>query len=274
MIRELVATLAFSAAIVCGSSVTAKTPEVLTAVEQLQLRDNLNRGRQIYDYDQAAWHTTDAMVEHVPEAQRARVQGWVVTPASGGHKATYFGREGDRRFVVYSAVWDGTKIRSEIVAPAGSRQPLSAEEDRLATALETAMPTARTLGRCSSAQFNAVVLPGKTPGDLISVYLLTPQTKEGEYPFGGHYRIDLKNGTVAGQRPFTKSCISLNTKGTTTQTVAAMFITHLLDAVPTEIHVFAMLTTGKPLAVGVPGGRVYMLSAPKGVPNAELISPN
>lgn len=258
--------------IAAAPAIAAKAPQVLSQAEQAQLEDNLRRGRQIYDYDQAAWHTTDAMLEHLPEAQREQVRGWVITDVQGGEKATYFGVESAKRYVLYSAVWDGSAISQEVIAPAGGRETLSAEQESLAAALDAALPAARNFGRCSSAQFNAVVLPAKSPGDAISVYFLTPQTKDGEYPFGGHYRVDVRNGAVVSQRPFTKTCISLNAAGTKTETVAAMYITHLLDPVPTEIHVFGMLASGKALAVGVPDGRVYMLSAPKGRPQYELIS--
>jgi hypothetical protein len=50
------------------------------------------RGQAIYDYDQAAWHTTDAMTEkHLPDAALRAIRGWVVEPQGDALRVTYFG---------------------------------------------------------------------------------------------------------------------------------------------------------------------------------------
>jgi hypothetical protein len=226
----------------------APAPAALSQAERAQLQDSIDRGQLMYRYDQAAWHTTDAMVEHVPKTQLSLIKGWVVTDVPNGSKATYFGLSGDSPFVVYSAVWDGSKVLEEVIAPEDQRPPLTPEEQKLAAALNTARPVADKLGRCSPKAFNVVVLPGRTATDPVSVYFMTPQTKTGEYPLGGHYRIDVRGGAIVSQRPFMKSCFT-TTQPPNTGAPAAFVITHLLDPIPTEIHVFSVFAMGTPLYV-------------------------
>jgi hypothetical protein len=272
MIRELIAALVFAATIVAGSAVAAKAPESLTAVEQLQLQDNLNRGQLLYRYDQAAWHTTDTMVAHVPETQRHLVRGWVVTEGPRADKVTYFGMDGDRPFVVYSAGWDGSKISNEEIPAPGRRPPLAAEEQRLAAALIAAWPAAQKLGRCSDRNFNTVVLPGKSPADPISVYFMTPQTKTNQYPMGGHYRVDINNGTVVHQRKFANSCINLDTSPHDGVKPAGLGITHLLDPVPTEIHVFSVFAALIPVYVAAKD-RLFVVEVSNGQARVRDLGP-
>ena len=44
----------------------------------------IDRAKLLYRYDQAAWHTTDAMRRDVPDAALATIRGWVVTPDGDG----------------------------------------------------------------------------------------------------------------------------------------------------------------------------------------------
>jgi hypothetical protein len=209
----------------------------------------------------------------VPKTQLSLIKGWVVTDVPNGSKATYFGLSGDSPFVVYSAVWDGSNVLEEAIPSAEQRQPLGSSEQKLAIALNTARPVADRLGRCSPKAFNVVVLPGRSATDPTSVYFLTPQTETGEYPFGGHYRVDVQNGAVVHQRPFTNSCITLDSRGPDNGgKPVALVITHLLDPVPTEIHVFGVFAMGIPLyvvtkdrlfAVEVSGGQARVRILPR-----------
>ena len=55
---------------------------------------------------------------------------------------------------------------------------------------------------------------------------------------------------------------------------AAMAITHLLDAIPTEIHVFDVYNSGFPLYVMVRDGRVYALELKGGQASVRLVNLN
>ena len=115
-----------------------------------------------------------------------------------------------------------------------------------------------------------MVLPGRKAADPVSVYFLIPQTTFQEYPYGGHYKFDIKDGKVIEGRAFTRSCIALPLRKQ--GKAEALFLTHLLDDVPTEVHVFGVLNTGLPLFVGVKDGRIYSVSVSDGRPAIRLIS--
>ncbi|MEA3063228.1 MAG: hypothetical protein QOJ94_3009, partial [Sphingomonadales bacterium] len=120
---------------------------------------------------------------------------------------------------------------------------------------------AKGLPRCSKAPMNTVVLPPAAPDGPTYVYVMTPQTDSKIIPFGGHYRIAVAaDGTVGEIRPFTNSCIAMPYKPPHGATPAAMVITHLLDPVPTEIHVFASFVAGVPIMVITKDGRLWAVS--------------
>jgi hypothetical protein len=265
-----------TAALLLATSAVAQpvaAPASMSAAEEAQLRDNLDRGVRLYEFDQAAWHTTDTLRADLSAAQLASVRGWVVTERLDGERVSYFGRDSDRPFLVYSADWDGKQVTARRVAQ--THEDLSAQQRRLVAALEVARPASAKLPRCSNAPFNAVVLPGISDSDPISVYFLTPQTKTGSIPFGGHYRIDVKDGAIVGQRAFTKSCFEMTPPSRPSGAQpAAMAITHLLDAIPTEIHVFDVYNSGFPLYVMVRDGRIYAVELKGGQASVRLVNQN
>jgi hypothetical protein len=114
---------------------------------------------------------------------------------------------------------------------------------------------------CGASTFNTVVLPPASPSDVVAVYLLTPQLKTGEYPAGGHYEVDVAaDGSVAASRAFTRSCLTLGRPPPSPgMRPSAMFLTHLLDPTPTEIHVYLSLWSKETLFVGIqaPALRVW-----------------
>jgi hypothetical protein len=217
----------------------------MTESEAAALRLALNRGLAIYHYDQAAWHTTDTMLKDVKDPEAAGMRGWVVTRVDGGHLTTFWAPQGDSFRGVYSAIWTGSKvIDSKVLTPEESA--LTAEQIDLIRARQTADVSG--LQRCGQAPFNTVVLPPEKPGDPILTYFLTPQTTNSSIPMGGHYRFSIKDGKSMEQRSFTKSCLELpfGQKGKP----EALMITHLLDPVPTEIHVFSVFVARLPIYVG------------------------
>lgn len=107
---------------------------------------------------------------------------------------------------------------------------------------------------CAPRPFNTVVLPPDRADGPIPVYFLTPQTSTETIPFGGHYEIDVDASGKAGSiRRFTNSCLNMPTqpKAPPGAKPEALFVTHLLDPVPTEIHVFNSLALGMPVMVGI-----------------------
>ena len=256
------------ALLLMASTATAKP---LSAELKAQMEANLARGDLLYEYDQAAWHTTDAMMAAVPDSLKKELRGFVITLDGDDLRATYYGIDDGREFAVYSATWTGKEIIRPVLYPSAPRPTVTPEELRLISARNVALNVAviRKLGFCNEGSPNVAVIPVRTSTDPISVYVMTPQTKNGVWPLGGHHRIDVKDGRIVGQRAFTKSCVNLGGGNKADETIAMMLVTHLLDPIPTEIHAFTVHTSGIPLGVGTSDGSFFTLGRKDGKIFAE-----
>lgn len=263
MIR-LTAILAPLALMAPGPALAAEDRPATAISEQdlSALRLAIDRGQQLYLYDQAAWHATDAMLEDVDEPATTGIRGWVVTPAGDGMLVTYWKPNGDSFSGVYSAVWSRERV--------GERKVLQGEATRLSEE-QLALVAARNavddsgLESCVNAPFNTVVMP-EPEGDAILVYMMTPQTSASSIPLGGHYRFTVTDGSVVDQRSFTNSCLEVGLADPEGRgELEALGVSHLLDPVPTEIHVFSMLAAGKPVFIMTPSNsRVWVAEASGG----------
>ncbi len=245
----------------------------LSAAEQCQLRQNVELGTLLYRYDQSAWHVTDAMLEALPDDAKPRIRGYVTTPAPTGLRTTFFGDGGFAHYQrLYSALWTGSAITDAWQFKAGEESTLTEEELRLVEARKAAIDGMGSLTMCSKARPNVIVVPDPADAALTHVYVMTPQARNDSFPMGGHHRIDVRDGKVVASRAFAKSCLELGgQKIPAGAKPAAMFVTHLLDPVPTEIHVFTVFGSGLPLFVGVHDGRVYSVEVTGGKAQAAVV---
>lgn len=219
-----------------------------SATDPDPIADAESRGAAIFAYDKAAWLTTDDGMQRLPKERGSEIGGWVVTPAGDGLAVSYFGRGDHADRVIYSGTVTNGNVHAGTVFSGDDRPYLTSEEQLLKAALEVAREALNAKPdwrSCSTQPFNTVAIPNAGDGS-VSVYFLTPQTNIREFPFGGHFRIDVApNGTVIAKRRFTNSCITLSSPDDdqSEHVVAlALAITHVLDPQPTEIHVFEQLT--------------------------------
>ena len=269
--RRLIPLLAGLAAATLAAPVTAAAEPALSAAEDAQLQHNLALGALLYRYDQSAWHVTDAMLAALPEAARPRIRGYVTTAAPNGLRTTFFGEGGMGYQRLYSAVWTGSAIADAWQFKTGGESTLTEAELRLVDARKVALAAAGQLAMCNDARPNMIVVP--EPNDsIVHVYVMTPQTKDGVYPLGGHHRIDVRDGKVVAQRDFTRTCVTFDKSSVPAGgKPQAAFITHLLDPVPTEMHAFTVMAMQLPLYVGVKDGRIYEVGLKDGQPTARLV---
>jgi len=222
------------------------------------------RGAEMYRYDQAAWHATDrfradlaaAGIESSSMPERG-VRGYLVEPADGTALAvTFYGEDAQGRWAYARYRYDDGPISGEGLLPDGSRQPISPLANRMADARGRAITEAMKPGHdlCSDSPANTLVLPAAGGG--LSVYLLTSTRESKVYPAGGHYRFDFSPaGDLVGERRFMKSCFPLNFGERDGKRPEMVFLTHLLDPQPTEIHAFVSRNIPLPLAIGAVSSR-------------------
>lgn len=225
-----------------------------TTTPALSLQQVMNRGKAMYLYDRAAWLTYDDLIARLSAERQPEIGGWIVTPSAQGVHVDYFGKDTNAEHVVYAADVNGDAIRSAIVYPATAEPLLKEPALGMSRALRAArieMDRHSDWKPCTKAGFNTIVLPPDQSG-IIPIYFLTPQTEFNSFPFGGHYEVDIsKDGRVTNARAFARSCVTITKPGLGSGPIpTALFITHLLDTHPTEIHVFEQYYIGIPVLVG------------------------
>lgn len=238
MRRTLILAASFLAPWLFTVPAAAQTPE-----ERAQLERIFDRGRLIYALDRAAWVATDDILSKVPNPAGAGIRGYIVERDREALAVIFYGGDREAPVAFYRARVENGRVVSSQVYPANARPPLTPVQRRMSTV--RALAGSLGFSPCQ-ASFNTVVIPPDAPDAPIDLYLLTPQLSRDEWPAGGHFRVTFDaDGRVAGSRAFTNSCINLGGP----QRAAALVITHLLDPLPTEIHVFTALGSGLPLLV-------------------------
>jgi hypothetical protein len=180
------------------------------------------------------------------------VGGWIVDGPAESPELVFFDKNEADPHAVYVAQFRDNKLVSSRLLGFGAETKLSPERIRLIKARKIGLDAffASKVERCTDRPYNTVVLPAPLPGGPTLVYVLTPQTDNDTMPFGGHYLIEVSaDGKASALRPFTKSCISLPLRDKGKDATVALTITHLLDPVPTEIHVFTSLSAHMPVFV-------------------------
>lgn len=237
-----------------------ETPQGAPTAEQ-RIARSATLGRLLFLLDRAAWVSSDALTATVPKDQLTGIGGYIVERADDQTlRVTYYrGGGSDARAFFVADVQDGKVVRKELLA---RPLALSTEQMRLAAARETAAEYARAhaYAPCTPVPFNTVVLPGPASAPIL-VYLLTAQQQAGTYPMGGNYRVVVgADGKAASARPYSVSCLNLTVPKLPAGAKPMGFsVNHLLDPVPTELHVFASFAMRMPLIVTTPDKRVWQV---------------
>jgi hypothetical protein len=182
------------------------------------------------------------------------LRGYIVERDGSAFIVTFFGGPDEAPVAYYRGRVENHRVASRELFAADARPPLSALQRRLAAA----RGMATRLGRrpCGDRPFNTAAIPPETPEGPIDLYLLTPQVEQNVYPLGGHYRFTIAaDGSVTSSRAFTNSCLPMNPREGVPPggEPVGMLVTHLLDPIPTEIHVFTALASGLDVFVGTSG---------------------
>lgn len=208
------------------------TTEELAAVSE--------RGRMLYEYDQAAWHSTDAAQTANPktvEGQRC------IARKVNGRWTVVFGKlhEEGRRFAIAYEASEQATLRDFAV----SKEPEEREDQGFflyaARAIEVAM---KDFGK-ANRPYNVAVLPAQA--EQLYVYLYPAQTAARVYPLGGDVRyLVAADGTkLLEKRQMHKSIIEVAPRPG--KKTASGFHTHVLSDLVEDTDVFHVLTQKPPI---------------------------
>jgi hypothetical protein len=222
------------------------------------------RGVLLAEYDQAAWHATDAVqASHPPEGKvqrylaRKTATGWVVD----------FGRLNpgqDKFLVAYEAVQTSTDFKVQAFEP--ERQDIDFD---LAAARAIDLALADFGG--AERPYNDAVLPAESGG--LFVYVYPAQVKVGVYPYGGdvRYLMSADGKTVVEKRQMHKAVLeSIPANIPSGTNAVGGFHTDIFGDIPEDTDVFLVLSRNPkvPEYVGA-GGHVFVIAVDGGIKIAK-----
>ena len=220
----------FAAIVPCVSAQNSAAP---TAA---QLTEITQRGIALNEYDQAAWHASDAVQTANPKTTEG--QRYIARKENGKWIVVFGKLNADKSLfqIYYEVVQQGKPqefaVSAETVQRADNGFYLFA-----ARAIEVALQDFRGEAR----PYNVAVLPA--PQDQLFIYVYPAQTKPRIYPLGGdvRYLISSDGTKIVEKRQLHKSILEPPPldKG---KKLAAGFHTHVLSDLPEDTDVFHVLT--------------------------------
>lgn len=240
-----------------AGALCAPAPVVFAQSEKTDLSASLQRaermGRLLYRLDRAAALATDLFLKMPAFQQEHRVEGWITLAHGDDIQVTFVDASPAALYRVTLSPADEVVGQAEVLDVPGALSPAE-----LGAARARALAMREQFEHCAE-RYNTVVIPSEQgEGDGWSVYLLPGTTQRGIVPLGGSYRIDVRRDAIVSRRAYTKSCIVLES-GSRQSPAAIMAVTHLLDPVPTEVHVFWSLWADAPMYVGTTENKMTWL---------------
>jgi hypothetical protein len=221
------AELQVGAGTVSAQEAVRPTAEELAAITE--------RGRMLNEYDQAAWHATDAVQMANPKTVEG--QHYIAKKENGKWRVVFgtLNEERSRFGITYEAEQQANPREFAV-----RKEPEERQEEGFflyaARAIEAAM---KDFGR-ATRPYNIAVLPAA--GEQLYVYLYPAQTKPRVYPLGGdaRYLVSADGMKIVEKRQMHKAVIE--TVPMAGKKTVAGYHTHILSDVPEDTDVFHVLT--------------------------------
>ena len=246
-LRSAICSTAVVAALVASANpcvVGAQQPSWSEEHRDESLRPELDaitaRGRLLAEYDQAAWHATDAVMALRPDA--SAVRGYLARRRADGLWEVVFGRLDSSRetfLIAYRAV---QRSAGDTSYSATALSPREGDVDWYARAAR-ALDVARAAFGSASRPYNAMIVRASDEGDLF-VYLVPAPTRPGVYPLGGdvRYRVSSDGRTMISQRRLHNTVLEYAIGTARGERPVAGSHTAVLDDRPEDTDVFHVLS--------------------------------
>jgi len=202
-----------------------------------ELAEITERGRQLAEYDVAAWHATDAVLAMKPE--KGSFARYLAKKVDNGWTVAFgrFNEKRDKFLIVYEAN-PGTSPKEFNV----KRYDPPKEDIGLYFSAAKAIETVLTDFRGENRPYNVATLPAKL-GQMY-VYFIPAQTKQGVYPLGGdvRYMVSEDGSKIVEKRQLHKCIIEYCETPPKDKKMAIPIHFAVLDDIPEDTDVFHVLS--------------------------------
>ena len=221
----------------------------LTRAQLAALGQTVERGRLLISIARAGLIATQDMLGRVSDPEGAGIKGWIAEPEGNAMAVTFYGDGAEGPVAIFRARVGGTRVISREVFLGANRPALNPVQARMAGARAASENAEQR--PCTSQPFNVLVVPPASASAPVEVYRISAPAERGRFPLGGHFKtIVAADGSVGETRGFTNACVDVAAAPVAAgQQPQPLAVTHLLDPMPTEIHMFLAQITGHPLMV-------------------------
>lgn len=201
---------------------------------EVELAAITERGRNLYAYDQAAWHSTDAVEALMPTA--GSFDSYVAQEKDKKWEVMYgkLNSEKDTYLIVYEAKQGNSPTEFSV-----TKYDKPKEDKGFYLSAALAIESAKIAFGGADRPYNVAVMPA--PSKQLYVYLLPAQTISGVFPLGGdvRYIVSADGKKIVEKRQLHKSIIEFKVpKDTIPQTG---YHTAIMDDIPEDSDVFHVL---------------------------------
>lgn len=200
-----------------------------------ELAEITARGKELFSYDQAAWHSTDAVREVDPELTNV---GGYIAARSGDKWTVVYGKLNETRdkyLVAFEAAQQSSLTNFKVTRFEKAKE-VSGFFLNAAKAIEL---TKSKFEPAENRPYNVAVLPAENGGFF--VYYMPAQTRLGVFPLGGDVRflVSSDGEKLLDTRQLHRSIIEFTVpEGAKVETG---FHTAILDDIPEDTDVFHVL---------------------------------
>ena len=200
-----------------------------------ELAQVTERGRQLAQYDVAAWYATDAVVATKPEEGLVKRY---IAKKEGETWIVMFGRlneSGDKFLIAFEATQGATPKEFTV-----KKHSPAKEDSGFFLSAAKAIDTSLAEFKGEQRPYNVVVLPASS--NQLHVYVVPAQTKSNVFPLGGdvRYLVSPDGSKVVEKRQLHKTIIDFSFPPDSTP--AAGYHIAVLDDIPEDTDVFHVLS--------------------------------
>jgi hypothetical protein len=194
------------------------------------------RGRLLYEYDQAAWHASDAVLATHPAKEN--LGRYIARRTDAGWEVA-FGRLNESRnaFLIVAMATQGKTLQEFVVKPFETLQRDTGFYLFAAKGIENTLKVFQGVNR----QYNVAVLPA--PKNQLYIYIVPAPTDKDLHPLGADVRflVSADGSTIVEKRQLHKGIIPGGGPVPADSMVEGGYHNHVLSNVPEDTDVFHVL---------------------------------